>query len=216
MDRTTAMADARTALCLAAGVDIEDIDPASGYDISRHAYERSRRSWIDHMKQEGLSYFYIRPHLEEVIAQWAKRRPQYTAGDDWESEAVEAHRLFWQERGGPCRHRDCLLHDPGNLRFEAHYRDEAGVERAAVWTTGDPHAVLRGPDGDEVGRVAMPPGADEFCALSVITDTWGEDLTDWRHVGQAETGGPGAPETPHGVCDVAESVSQPEDSGRLF
>jgi len=216
MDHATAMADARTALCLATGVDIEDIDPASGHDISRRSYERSRQSWIDHIKQEGLSYFYVRPDLDKVMARWTERRPEYTAGDDWAAAGVDAHIRFWQERGGHCRRKDCLLHDPGSLQFEARYRNEDGTERVAVWVTGETYAVLHGPDGEEADQVAIPVGADELCALSTITDRWDEHLTDWRRIvrGGAVSAAPG--DAPSAARADVEPVPLPEVSDRLF
>ncbi|MFC9818007.1 hypothetical protein ACFVJM_38830 [Streptomyces virginiae] len=216
MDRATAMADARTALCLAAGVDIEDIDPASGYDISRRAYRRSRQSWIDHMGQEGLSYFYVRPDLEKVVARWTERRPQYTAGDDWAAAGVDAHIRYWRERGGHCRHKDCLLHDPGSLQFEARYRNEDGTERVAVWATDEAYAVLYGSDGEEADQAAMPVGADELCALSTITDRWGEDLTDWRRISRREAVDPTPGDAPSADRAAVEPVTLPEVADRLF
>jgi len=81
-DARTSMADARTALCFAKGVAIEDIDPASGYEWSAAAYERARDSWRWHVGQHGLSD-YTRPWLEEAVAKWLARRPDLADGDDW-------------------------------------------------------------------------------------------------------------------------------------
>lgn len=216
MDRTTSMADARTVLCLATGVDVEDIDPASGHDISRRSYERSRQSWIDHMKQAGLSYYYVRPDLEKVVARWTERRPEYTAGDDWAAAGVDAHLRFWQERGGHCRGEDCLLHDPGSLKFEARYRNVDGSERVAVWVTGEAYAVLHGPDGEEADQAAIPVGADEPCALSTITDRWGEDLTDWRRIAQGGAASPAPGDAPSTDRATVEPVTLPEAADCLF
>ena len=60
-DVRAALADARTALCIARGVALDEIDPASGHDLSRAAYEAAF-DW------------------------WSARRPQYTGGDDWLAE----------------------------------------------------------------------------------------------------------------------------------
>lgn len=86
-DIRTSLADARAALCIAQGVPIEDIDPASGCNLSRAAYERSRASWrwnatMHGLDDDGLSEFFARLH-DEVFAYWAARRPQFTDGDDW-------------------------------------------------------------------------------------------------------------------------------------
>lgn len=53
-DRRTALVDARTALCLARGVDVEDIDLASGHDLSFPAYERARQSWLTLVADEDV------------------------------------------------------------------------------------------------------------------------------------------------------------------
>jgi hypothetical protein len=181
-DRITALADARAAMCLAAGVDVEDIDPTDGYDISRRAYESSRRSWIDLMEYSGLSYFYVRPGLEDAVASWTRRRPQFIEGDDWAAAGASAHFTYWQEHGGRCRKNDCLIHDAGRFRFDAGYASEAG-ERIASWTAGDTHATLTEPDGREVDTAAIPAGADESTVLSVIVERWGENLTRWDRIG---------------------------------
>lgn len=86
-DNRTAMNDARTALCIALGVPLDEIDPASGHNMTRAAYERSRESWrwnaaMHGLTADGLTDWYARAH-EEMFAYWAARRPQYTAGDDW-------------------------------------------------------------------------------------------------------------------------------------
>ncbi|MFD8142530.1 hypothetical protein [Streptomyces sp. NPDC059708] len=81
-DRRTSLADARIALCVAQGNALEDIDPASGYSLTRESYERARQSWRNQAKQPGWSE-YLRPDLEKAIAFWSDRRPEFTEGDDW-------------------------------------------------------------------------------------------------------------------------------------
>ncbi|MER5579633.1 hypothetical protein [Streptomyces massasporeus] len=215
-DRVTSLADARAAMCLASGVDIDDIDPASGYDISRRAYESSRRSWVDAMRYDGLSYFYVRPHLEKVVARWARRRPEFIVGDDWAAAGMSAHLDYWRERGGRCRMDDCLIHDAGRLRFEAGYeRGDAAGEQVAAWTVGEAHATLSGPDGREVDSVAIPAGADEATALSAIMDRWGENLARWDRIAQEPERQPAADETRQG--GPADAPPAPQDtSDRLF
>lgn len=110
------MADSRIALCLARGVDPDDIDPASGYDYSRRAYDRVRQSWIWNIKMHGLSDTYDRPHLDKALANWTTHRPEFTAGDDWLAEGAAAHIAYWAEH--PCNHHgSCDIHeraaDPG-------------------------------------------------------------------------------------------------------
>lgn len=81
-DRKTSLADARIALCLAQGIALDDIDPASGYSLSRESYEQVRQSWRNQVKQPGWSE-YLRPDYEKAFAFWSVRRPEFTNGDDW-------------------------------------------------------------------------------------------------------------------------------------
>jgi hypothetical protein len=81
-DRRTSLADARIALCVAQGTALDDIDPASGYSLSRESYERVRQSWRNQTKQPGWSEAYRRD-LEKAIAYWSEHRPKFTEGDDW-------------------------------------------------------------------------------------------------------------------------------------
>lgn len=111
-DRLTSMADARIAICIASGVAIEDIDPATGYDHSRRGYERVRASWIDLIRQHGASDFHELRDIEEVRALWAEKRPRFVEDDDWVTEAFEAHREFIASLGRPCRRSSCVVHFP--------------------------------------------------------------------------------------------------------
>lgn len=87
-DGRTSVADARAALCLAQGVPLDEIDPASGHDLTRRAYESVRASWrwnagmhgLD--EDGGLTDWFARVH-DEALAWWAARRPEFTDGDDW-------------------------------------------------------------------------------------------------------------------------------------
>jgi hypothetical protein len=81
-DRKTSLADARIALCVAQGNSLDDIDPASGYSLSRKSYDRVRQSWRNQAKQPGWNEC-LRPDLEKAIAFWSERRPEFTEGDDW-------------------------------------------------------------------------------------------------------------------------------------
>jgi hypothetical protein len=106
VEQRTSMNDARMALCIAMGVDLEDIDPSTGHDISRASYESSRASWVRHVAQFGWSDFYDGPVLAEAVERWTARRPQFTAGDDWRAACIEAH------RGRACRRETCdVVHD---------------------------------------------------------------------------------------------------------
>ncbi|MEW2302021.1 hypothetical protein AB0958_18945 [Streptomyces sp. NPDC006655] len=95
-DQRTSMADARTALCIESGVALEDIDPSTGYDLSRRGYDSARASWVSVVKYHGLTQGYIRPDLASAFAYWARVRPEFAAGDDWEAAAVAAHRAYWE------------------------------------------------------------------------------------------------------------------------
>lgn len=81
-DMRTSMDDARTALCIARGVDLNDIDPATGHDYSRRAYESVRQSWLDLITTHGLTE-HIEQQVREVRAMWAERRPEWVEGDPW-------------------------------------------------------------------------------------------------------------------------------------
>lgn len=81
-DMRTSMNDARTALCIAYDVDPDDIDPTTGHNYSRRAYETVRQSWIDLIAQEGLTE-HNQQGLHEARAMWAERRPEWTANDPW-------------------------------------------------------------------------------------------------------------------------------------
>jgi hypothetical protein len=101
-DQRTSMADARIALNIARGVDMDDIDPASGYSYSRDAYDRSRESWVSNIKYHGFSDEYDGPALKRAIANWTTHRPDYIAGDDWLAAGRTAHRAHWASIEHPC------------------------------------------------------------------------------------------------------------------
>ncbi|SHL74186.1 hypothetical protein [Streptomyces yunnanensis] len=111
VDRLTSMADARIAIGAAQGVDLDDIDPASGYDYSRRAYDNVRRSWIVNIKYHGWSPFYEQQHLDKALASWTEHRPEFTAGDDWLAAGIATHRAYWSEIGRPCNRGSCVLHE---------------------------------------------------------------------------------------------------------
>jgi hypothetical protein len=94
-DKRTSMADSRIALCIAGGVDMDDIDPASGYNHSRAAYDRCRDSWVWNIKQHGFSDIYDGPAIARAIANWTTHRPDFIEGDDWLAAGRTAHRAHW-------------------------------------------------------------------------------------------------------------------------
>ena len=109
-DQRTSMSDARIFLCLAKGVDMGDIDPASGYDYSRRAYDRCRHSWVSTIACHGFSRVFEGPGLTRALANWTAHRPDFIAGDDWLADAEKAHLAFWEQAGRPCNRASCDLH----------------------------------------------------------------------------------------------------------
>lgn len=110
VERRTDMDDARIALCAATGVDLDDIDPSSGYDRSRRAYESSRTSWVDHIAMFGYSEFYDSSALAEALERWTAWNPAYTDGDDWLKAGRDAHHARQADIGRPCDRSSCDLH----------------------------------------------------------------------------------------------------------
>ncbi|WP_431959381.1 hypothetical protein [Actinacidiphila sp. bgisy160] len=110
MTHTPEMVARRTALCLASGVDPADIEPGTGYDLSRNGYDSVRASWIAHITMHGHNEQYGRPSLRKAFSYWAERRPEWTAGDDWEATGLEAHRAYWDGTGRTCNTSECLGH----------------------------------------------------------------------------------------------------------
>lgn len=109
-DQRTSMADARIALNIARGVALDDIDPTTGYDYSRDAYDHCRQSWVWNIKQHGYSSVYEGAGLARAIANWTAHRPDFIAGDDWLAAATDAHHDFWASLGRPCPRESCDLH----------------------------------------------------------------------------------------------------------
>ncbi|MFD9190322.1 hypothetical protein ACFWCA_19090 [Streptomyces phaeochromogenes] len=79
-DARTALADANIALSIAAGAPLDDIDPATGDNLSRQAYARQRDSWRTFIRDFGLDQ-YTRPGYEGAREYWANVRPAYI--HDW-------------------------------------------------------------------------------------------------------------------------------------
>ena len=82
VEQRTSMNDARTALCIALGRDFDDIDATSGHDLSREAYENVRESWRWNIQMHGWSDWHEKG-LNESLAHWRERRPEFVDGDDW-------------------------------------------------------------------------------------------------------------------------------------
>jgi hypothetical protein len=110
VDRRTSLADAQIALSVARGVSLDDIDPFSGYSMSRSAYDAARHSWISLIKFHGFNDDYDQQPLDEALAWWAERRPQYLVGDDWLAAGMAAHCEYWQGLGYGCGGPYCETH----------------------------------------------------------------------------------------------------------
>jgi hypothetical protein len=82
VEQRTSMNDARIALCVALGREPDDLDPNSGHDLSRAAYESVRESWRWNIQMHGWNDWYER-NLEDALAWWRERRPEFLDGDDW-------------------------------------------------------------------------------------------------------------------------------------
>lgn len=82
VDQRTSVNDARIALCIAAGVDLDDIDSTSGSNLTRKAYENVRHSWRWNIEMHGWNEWYEQG-LSEALAWWRDRRPEFVDGDDW-------------------------------------------------------------------------------------------------------------------------------------
>lgn len=83
VEQRTSVNDARIALCIALGVDVDDIDPTSGCDLTRGAYENVRHSWRWNIQMHGWNDWWER-NLNEALAWWRERRPEFVDGDDWD------------------------------------------------------------------------------------------------------------------------------------
>jgi hypothetical protein len=127
-DQRTSMADSRIALNIARGVDLDDIDPASGYDYSRAAYDRCRQSWVVNIRDHGHSDMYEGDALRRATANWTAHRPDYIAGDDWLAAATDAHHAYWAGLGQPCPRSTCDLHDTEADSPEEATRPAPGVQ----------------------------------------------------------------------------------------
>lgn len=81
-DARTTYADARIALNVARGIDVDDIHPTTGHDLSRRAYDGIRGSWQVHILTHGATADRM-AEAARARAYWAVQRPEFTAGDDW-------------------------------------------------------------------------------------------------------------------------------------
>lgn len=85
----TTMADLRAAVCISAGVSVDDISPL-GYDHSDAGYACVRAGWVAHIRQWGITMFDC--HVDEAFALWQDARPDLAAGDDWREAGSQAHK----------------------------------------------------------------------------------------------------------------------------
>lgn len=81
-NRRTSAADARTALCLARGTAVDDIDPASGMDTSHDAYQRTRAAWVQHLAAAGPTWHVVQA-CRRAGDRWRQLRPQWAAELPW-------------------------------------------------------------------------------------------------------------------------------------
>jgi hypothetical protein len=84
-DARTTLADLRTALCIASGIALDDIDPAQGYDTSRRSFDAARASWGQ--GPLGLTSERMRTGYERATAYWQARRPEWMT--DWPTPATD-------------------------------------------------------------------------------------------------------------------------------
>lgn len=82
-DWRAARADLRAASCLASGVDLDDIDPRLGFDISRSAYESVRSQWQGLLAADADNQW-TQQSYREVRAMWLAYRPEWD--DDWQQK----------------------------------------------------------------------------------------------------------------------------------
>lgn len=88
VEQRTSVNDARIALCIVCGVPLDDIDPTSGSSLTRQAYENARHSWRWNIRMHGWNDWYER-NLNEALAWWRERRPDFVDGDDWDDWLAE-------------------------------------------------------------------------------------------------------------------------------
>lgn len=81
-DRHATLADTRTAINLANGVHISEIDPAGGYNVSPAAYEDVHNDWATYLNGRTPDEW-DRRDLTATRAYWAAVRPDLVADDDW-------------------------------------------------------------------------------------------------------------------------------------
>lgn len=96
-DLATSMTDARTALCLALGVPIEDIHPAAGTNITFAAYERSRQSWLTLVADTGWTEW-VATHCAKARERWAQVRPEYLEKLPWPAPGIDPELSAWADR----------------------------------------------------------------------------------------------------------------------
>lgn len=107
-DRATSMADARTALCLARGVAVEDIHPARGTDLSLRAYRSARGSWARLLAEQVTDWTV--QGCRQARDHWAAVRPGYLADEPWPELPRECDTCGALEQDWPADHP---LHVPG-------------------------------------------------------------------------------------------------------
>lgn len=79
-DARTALADCRTALALARGCTVDDIDPSTGHDLSERAHHAIRDQWAGILTRSPLSD-YLQNAYRRAAAIWRTKRPDLAV--DW-------------------------------------------------------------------------------------------------------------------------------------
>lgn len=77
-DYRTALADRRIALGAARGIDLDDLDPGLGWDLSDRAYRTVRDRWAGLAAEADP---FARDGYNRVRAYWRERRPDLA--HDW-------------------------------------------------------------------------------------------------------------------------------------
>lgn len=128
LDWRAQRADARTALCIAIGAAIDDIDPAAGYHVSWSAYMRAHDSWVRALREDSGDG--MRRKCREVAGFWAQLRPEFVQRLPWPTHDITCDTCSAPESAWDVTHR---LHVEGSgqcpLCREADIEDDANCKQ---------------------------------------------------------------------------------------